>query len=74
MKTTKLYWFIFSLLIILIGFSFTSCSPDNDPYQDCMEYNAWVDQEIAKLRSFDKWNLATQKEIKRLLSLKQECN
>ena len=73
MKTQKLYWFLFSLLIILIGFSFTSCSPESSPYQDCVEYNAWIDQQIDDLRAYDKWNLSTQKEIKRLLSLKQEC-
>jgi hypothetical protein len=74
MKTIKTYWFFYIILIILVLFSFTSCSSDDSsPYQDCVEFNAWVDSEVAKLRSYDKWNLTTQKEIKRLLDLKQEC-
>ena len=76
MKTTekRLFGFLYIILIGLICFSFTSCTPDDGGYyQDCVEFNAGIDKEVKQLRSFDKFNLSTQKEIKRLLDLKMEC-
>ena len=73
MKTTKTYWFLYFILVILVLSSFTSCSPD-DEYQDCKEWNETIDFRIKELRTYDKYSQTTIKQIDKWLALKQDCN